>query len=282
MPSIAALWLATLIILAGYLLPDIRHILQNMHLLPLLGAIVFLAGMNLVTIETPAQVPDAAVVQSPAPSIQDAANTSREDQLMILGQLSRNIAHELSNVMQPALTYSQLLQGRFSEPDLQEALSGIINSQQQSARILQHFLQLSGVENFEKSELPLAHSIKHALESIRPLLPASLILQFGDLSRVRNNAIINPHQMAQLLALLMTTASRATQNRGMVAVHVRRGEGEMAELIVADNRSQPPVDDDALLPAYHIVQSWGGSLQMEYQPGKGATARISIPILSTG
>ncbi len=283
--SLLALCLAVAIIMAGFIFPDVQRILNILHLLPLLGAVVLLAGLNVIFANSPepdGDLPEASNEYIPPPEIENAPDANREDQWIILGQLAGNIVHEVNNAMQPAMTYAQLLrdQGKM-EGEQDDTINDLIASQQQSARILQHFYQLTHSGDLALRELLLTHTIKHALESIRPLLPATLILQFGDLSRVKGNARINENQLALLLALLMTNASYATGRSGMVAVHLRSTDGNTAELIVADNRTQTTDDTASLLSAQRIAQSWQGDIKVEFQHGKGRTTRVIIPLSHT-
>lgn len=278
--SLLALCLAVLIIMAGFVLPDIRQVLLALHLFPLLGAVVLLAGLNLIFPNIPLP-PDKTVqiIQKEATTPED---TSRQDHQRVMGAIAGNIAHELNNMMQPVTTYSQLLQEhhKLDEKIMQEALSGILSGQQQVNKMISQLLQFSRQDDFAPAPLPFAETLKHAIEAVRPLLPASLVLQFGDLSRVRGNAMINQNQMTQLLAILMINAAKATRKSGTVAIHTRRAEDGSAELIIADNRSYAPETDHEFEIAQHILRAWRGHMAADFQHGKGLAVRITIPVIA--
>lgn len=280
-PSLYALCFATMIILAGFILPDLRATLLAMQLLPLLAAIVLLAAANLWQMErrAPVEILTASESEIEKPIAEDTSI----DQQIILAEISPILTHELNNLMQPALSFSQILQNdpKFSDEKSQDTLNAIVESLRRSAKITSSISQISETGNFDITELPFSHTVKYALEAIRPLLPETLILQFGDLSRFRHQARMNSQQMMMILLLLMLSAARATQKSGMVAVHMRKpadGSNNMAELVVADNRSLP-LNPEKLTPIQHILESWDGRVSHHFEPGKGQSISLFIPLI---
>lgn len=280
-PSLYALWFASLIIAASFMLPELRQELLTLQLFPLLAAIVVLAAVNLWQLPIQSKIEPAEVVTIAVE--EEAIIDTTTDQKIMLAEIAPILAHELSNLMQPALSYSQLLQNdeKLSDPKSQDTLNAIVESLRRSAKITNSISQISDEGEIGLSEIPFSHTVKFALESIRPLLPETLILQFGDLSRFRHHAKMNAQQMMMVLLLLMLSAARATQKTGMVAVHMRKpadGSEKMAELVVADNRGAP-VNAEKLIPVQRILESWGGRISHQFDPGKGQSISLFIPLI---
>lgn len=237
---------------------------------------------------------------------------SQRDRMLSLGQLAGSVAHELNNLLQPAMTYAELLynQPQFSDPLTQESLGNILNSCRQATKIIRNVLTFSRQGEIQLRYMPLGDAIKRVIELIRPLIPSKLMLQIGDLSKINDFANNSENQMTQLLSQLLLNAAWATDRRGTVGIHLRRvpdpaalatrhslPPSSFADLAIADNgigmdkatlgralepffTTKPPGQGTGLglSTVDSIVKSWGGAVEIESEKGKGTVVHIYVPI----
>ena len=238
----------------------------------------------------------------------------RRHRLQALGQLAGGVAHEINNLLQPILSYAELVQGEIaaSHETAAKRLGKVIFSAEQARDIVRNVLRFSRTDTNVLSELPLAATISEAVEFVRDLLPSSVAVTVRGLDADLGTGRINAVEMTQIMTNLLNNAAQAMKGRGEIAieavvVHVAPYQaallgietGNYCAVTVADNG---PGMDEAVLArlfepffttkplgqgtglglsvVYGILQNWRGAISAVGTPGRGARFTLHIPLSS--
>jgi signal transduction histidine kinase len=218
------------------------------------------------------------------------------DRLATIGQLAAGVAHEINEPLGHILGFAQLIQ---KEKDLtdqaQSDLDRIVRICLHARQVIQRLMLFSRQVSPSRSHVDLGVIAEEAvglfstqcekvgIELQRELIPDLKI--FAD-----------PAQLNQVLVNLIVNAMHAMPNGGVLTLRTAR-EAEQALIMVADNGigmseevsvkafepffTTKDVDQGTglgLSVVHGIVQSHGGSVQVESQAGRGSRFTIRLPI----
>jgi signal transduction histidine kinase/DNA-binding response OmpR family regulator len=224
----------------------------------------------------------------------DAANRAKDEFLAMLG-------HELRNPLSPILTSLQLmrLKGQHSrEQDILERqvrhLTRLVDDLLDVSRITRGKIEL------QKQRIPLADIVARAIETANPLLELRQHRLVVDVPRSSLEVDADPDRMAQVVANLLTNASKysdvgseirifAQSQDGVVRLSVKdRGIGIAADMLdhVFDLFVQHPQTLErsrgglglGLTIVRNLVEQHGGTVVAKSAgPGKGSEFVIELP-----
>jgi PAS domain S-box-containing protein len=230
--------------------------------------------------------------------------------LETLGTLANGIAHDFNNILGAVLAQSDLALSELDSDSLPTGeLRAIRDAAMRGAEIVRELLVYAGSE----SPILVPLDISQVIEEMSGLLKVSVSKHARiemDLARDLPAVQANPAQISQLLMNLVTNASDAIGARpGMIRVITRRvaavsaASGSSAErgyvqLEVSDTGCgmKPETQAKVFEPFFStkstgrgvglaivdgIVRSLGGTIQLESEPGKGTTMRLSLPAAET-
>jgi PAS domain S-box-containing protein len=254
--------------------------------------------------------PDGAVtayvgVQHDTTEERRAAETERQRQkLEALGKLAGGVAHEINNLLQPALAFPELIQDALPDgaQEEREWLELIESHALQARGIVGDILAFSRTERGRVAALEATAEIAAALDFVAGLVPASVRV-------VRAGALAEGHpvgrfmgatsELRQILANLIGNAAHAMGLKGAVTVTLApTAVGNAIRLDVADSGAGMSAEVRArifepfyttkgvgegtglgLSIVYGIVQRWGGDIQVESAPGEGTRFQLTFPRL---
>ena len=234
-----------------------------------------------------------------------AAETERQRQkLEALGKLAGGVAHEINNLLQPALAFPELIVDALPAKATEEReWLGLIESHALQARgIVGDILAFARAERGSVEALEATEQVAAALDFVQGLVPASVRIQrAGALADGQPvGRFMGAHgELKQILANLIGNAAHAMQLKGAVTVTLApTAVGNALRLDVADTGAGMPAEVRArifepfyttkgvgegtglgLSIVYGIVQRWGGEIQVESAPGKGTRFTITLPRL---
>jgi signal transduction histidine kinase len=220
-----------------------------------------------------------------------------EAQLKSLGVMSASLAHEIRNPLGAIKGLTQLAQEELS-PDhaAQTQLSTVVNEAERLEKLVTDLLDFARAKEPQLSEFNLAEllsNIKIMLQSRLDEAKAALRLSIDPNPYFLQS---DPAGLRQVLLNVMMNAIDATPAHGVVVLTAMRGEDHTFTLIQIDDSGaglgqktpeelfQPFVTTKArgtglgLAISKQIVESLGGSLNLENRPPGGTRCSIMLPM----
>ncbi|MEI6560328.1 MAG: ATP-binding protein [Rhodospirillaceae bacterium] len=238
----------------------------------------------------------------------------RRHRLQALGQLAGGVAHEINNLLQPILSYTELVQTEIASGHAlaTKRLGKVIHSAEQARDIVRNVLRFSRTDTNILSDLPFAETISEAVEFVRDLLPATVVVTVRGLDHYLGEGRINAVEMTQIMTNLLSNAAQAMRGRGEITVEATTtritpyqaslldiGAGGYCVVTVSD--TGPGMDESVLARlfepffttkpvgqgtglglsvVYGILQNWRGAISATSAPGRGARFTLHIPLSS--
>jgi two-component system NtrC family sensor kinase len=232
----------------------------------------------------------------------------QSDRLSSLGQLAASVAHEINNPVAGVLNLSMLLQRIVDErgiphervQEVRGYLTQIVSETSRVGRIVTDLLTFSRRPSPQRSETDLNVILRRTLS----IIDHKLSLMGVELD-VRADAQLPPvkcdaSQIQQVIVNLVLNAAEATQAKatGRVRVATRHlAKQASVELEVSDNgegiprehlgkifdpffttRGEGKGTGLGLAVVYGIVNSHGGEVLVQSEPGEGSTFRVILPL----
>ena len=237
------------------------------------------------------------------------AHLSHSQRMEAVGQLASGVAHDFNNLLTIIKGYSSLLMDRSLADDDAHAAREIQQAAERAAALTHQLLAFSRKQTLQPRVLDL-NRIVHGLEMmLRRVLTENVelcIQTAPDLGAVK----ADPVQVEQVLINLVVNARDAMPKGGKLTIATAprevlsdRGEGESlmragtyATLSVSDTGVGMDSETRArifepffttkdvgkgtglgLATVYGIIKQSNGQIEVESEPGKGASFRVSLP-----
>jgi two-component system NtrC family sensor kinase len=232
----------------------------------------------------------------------------RSARLASVGELATGLAHEINNplaiISAEQTNISDLLPGLRGDDaastEIRESVERIGRQVRRCGSITAKMLQFGRSRDtaLEATDLKTSlHSIVSLLERQAGVRNIDLVLSCAeDVPRV----LLDPVELEQVIVNLINNSFAALANGGRIMVRTRRLD-DAAMIEVEDNGAgmPPEVRDRIFEPffttkavgqgtglglsvCYGLVQSWGGTIEVESEAGRGTTIRICLPPTPAG
>jgi signal transduction histidine kinase len=221
----------------------------------------------------------------------------RTEKFRALGQMSAGIAHDLKNILNPLLLYTDVIRDAAGNRDevleVADRIERILNRGLQTVERLRDFSRQSPEET-EAVPTDLNTMAQESIEISKPRLSGiELAVELGHPPKV----LIRPADCVSAVVNLILNSADALAGKGKIRVSSGTTEG-VAWIEVADNGPGIPAEikSKVLEPffttkgeagtglglsiVYAFTQRHGGRLQIESEPGQGVRSRMWFPAVS--
>jgi signal transduction histidine kinase len=233
------------------------------------------------------------------------AELEHAQRLALIGTLAAGAAHEVNNLLTPAIAYAQMARGRRDDPAIAwKAIEKAERGMQSASEILRAILDFS-IDEHAANRADVAESLQAALQCLgRDPAQDGVTLQ----SRIEPGCVvaIRPIALQQVFLNLILNAVKAMAGRaGTLTIAAKPTSNGVIRLTVADNGPgiaseiastlfdpfvsasyDEAATGDQIRPAgsglglticRRLIEAAGGSIEAGETPGGGATFTIELP-----
>lgn len=224
-------------------------------------------------------------------STQDAL--LRKERLAVLGHLAGGLAHQIRNPLAAMATASSILKKKLqhvADPDVQQALSVILDEVWEANRIITDLLDFARVKPPDRSSVSAIEIVEMALVRSKP--PTEIEIVLGVLEDI--TVSVDPRQARDAVANVMRNAFEAMPTGGTMRLSIGR-DVDMALIAVEDTGLgltpdilaclfEPLVTSKALglglglSTARMLIENQGGSVRASTPERGGARFEIRLPL----
>ncbi|WP_445505333.1 ATP-binding protein [Microvirga sp. G4-2] len=220
----------------------------------------------------------------------------QQQKMAALGQLAGGIAHEINNLLHPILNLSRRVREHlYGQDELYYQMGLVVDATMQAREIVANVLTSARPSLQASPTLPFREALVRSIESVHPLLPASVTLQVdlcgdkglsvpaGEVLQIVSNLISNAVHAVHGAGTITITTTMDKETRALILSIADDGEGMDAETrrkaLEPFFTTKAPSGGTGLgLPlVYGIVSGWGASIDIVSERGQGTTIAIRIP-----
>ncbi len=232
--------------------------------------------------------------------LRDKAEMS--SRLAAIGEMAAGIAHEINNPLTSVIGFSELLLDEELPPDIQEQIKIIADSSKRVKDIIRRMLTFAKQNKPSKSLLNIHELVDNTLEIRGYVLKTANIaieryydpdlpwisVDPGQMQQVFLNLIVNAEYSMKKANRAGTLTITTEKKDGYVRLSFKdTGEGmdqKTKTKIFHPFFTTKAVNEGTglgLSLSHSIIQEHGGSIEVESQPGQGATFTITLPVTQT-
>jgi len=240
-------------------------------------------------------------IQHDVTAARQAESTRRErEKLEALGRLAGGLSHELNNLLQPIVSYADLLGSRLRSSDTEtaEQLAAILECAQAAGNIARSVLNFSRRAAADAAAAPARERIGDAIRFARRLLPTTITLTIEEADDPDAHCAVDGTELIQVVGNLFKNAADAMGGNGEIRVRAVRCGNELVLTIADDGPGMAPeIAARAFEPffttkpagrgtglglsaVWGLVQGWGGRISLQTSPGNGARFVIELPLVA--
>jgi PAS domain S-box-containing protein len=229
-----------------------------------------------------------------------------------VGTLAGGVAHDFDNILMAMMGYAEMAKRSIpGDSEAQQDLDEIVQAGHRATDLVKQILTFSRQNEQEKSPIAVHRVFMEALRLIRASIPTTIEIR-QDIDAASGAVMADPTQMHQILMNLCTNAYQAMEgNHGVLEVilkrvtleddanelsHIDLSPGAYVKLTVSDTGHgiAPELTERIFDPYFTtkevgkgtglglsvvlgIVQSHGGAITVNSEPGSGATFDVYLP-----
>ncbi|MFH2092090.1 MAG: ATP-binding protein [Pseudomonadota bacterium] len=265
-------------------------------------------GKILATLSSGEDTTDATRMAQEHEQLQDQLAQARK--MEAIGTLAGGIAHDFNNILYPVIGYTEMAMGDLSKDHpLQEYLNNVLKGALRARELVRQILTFSRKKKLDTGVLRIQPIIKEALKLLRSSIPKNIAIE----SRIDDQAkpiMGDPTQIYEIIMNLCTNAYHAMETTGgclTVTLHEEKvlpydqvrpdvPAGDYCVICVKDtgqgiskdimNQIFEPYFTTkqvgkgsglGLAVIHGIVNSYGGTIHVESQIGRGTTFEVFLP-----
>jgi two-component system NtrC family sensor kinase len=230
------------------------------------------------------------------------------DRLASLGRLAASVAHEINNPLSGVLNFGMLMQRLLKADgvppdrldDFRKYLGQIVSETSRAGRIVTDLLAFSRRSRAESVPTDLRDVVNQTISIVEHKLQTAGVEIEIDLDDALPPVPCDASRIRQVLANLVLNAADSMPAGGAITVRTRRA-ADIAELVVTDEgqgipeENLPRIFDPffttkeegkgvglGLAVVYGIVETHGGTIDVESRSGRGTKFTVRLPLDATG
>ncbi len=233
-------------------------------------------------------------------NLAEQENAQRE-KFAAMGQMMAGAAHELNNPLTAILGVSDLLRERAADDTTKRQIDLVLQQARRAAGIVQNLLAFSRPATQGRARLRVDEVLRDVLRAQNALLSAKNIsVKFsptGDIPPVEGDRRL----LSQIFSNLVTNSEQAisaARDRGAIEVGVRELGGRVCVTIADDGPGIPPENLSKIFDPFFttkrpgggsglglticmaVVKDHGGTIEVNSEPGAGASFQVFLPCIS--
>ncbi len=239
------------------------------------------------------------------------AQLLRTERLQIIGRLASGVAHDLNNIFSPFLSGLPILRAEIRTEEARELLNLMERSIRRGADIVRQLLLFGRGGDTKRLPVNLAQPLDDLAKIIRETFPKNLLLSvaypadlwqvLGDATQIYQiflNVAVNARDAMPRGGTLTMTAENVRLDEALLPLATKAEPGPYVVLTVRDNGMgmRPEVLERVFEPffttketgqgnglglsvALGVVETHGGFIQVQSNPGAGTEFKIHLPAL---
>lgn len=234
--------------------------------------------------------------------------------LEIAGRMAGGFAHDLNNLLQPIVGYSQLLLEQApAQSHLHRQLQMVATAADRAADLVSQFVLFSGQSRIALRRLSVTDTMEQCLRLVRATQPERITIR-QSIAPGLPDVMGDETQLQRVLTNLATNARHAMPGTGVLGLHAEtvtlddalslsgvQLSGRYVRLTVSDTGTgiEPDVLERMWEPFFttrkpgegtglglavvsEIVKQHNGGIQVQSTPGQGTTFQIYLPAVDAG
>ncbi len=220
----------------------------------------------------------------------------RSQRLASIGRLAAGVAHEIRNPLSSIKGFATYFKERYREvPEDQKTAEVMIQEVERLNRVIGQLLEFARPMSIEEKPTSIQALIQHSVKLIEGDVNKKGISIDTDISPEIDKMMIDPDRFKQVLLNLYLNSIEAMGEEGRLSVGLRRDEDERdIQIVISDTgagirgEDLPHIFDPyftskssgtglGLAIVLKIIESHGGKIGVESQPGEGTTVTITLP-----
>ncbi|MBT3175430.1 MAG: response regulator [Desulfobacula sp.] len=239
------------------------------------------------------------------------ARLHQAQKIKALGTLSGGIAHDFNNILSSVIGFGELaMEDAQPETLLYDNLNEILIAGRRAKDLVKQIMTFSRHDEQEKIQAPLNPMVKESIRMLRSTIPTAIEIR-ERISQTMLSIHANPSQIHQVLINLVTNASHAVDENGVIEISLEPITlddsiqeqntdllpGRYAQIIVSDNgcgiapehlgqifdpyfttKDQDKGTGLGLAVAHGIVKIHKGQITAYSEMDKGTTFNVYLPL----
>lgn len=217
----------------------------------------------------------------------------QSEKMGAIGLLAGNIAHELNNPLTGLRSLAQVLMVDARQESLKSDLNEIEKATARSQQIIRNLLDFS----FGGPQAKRLTTIDEIVSKTMPMLKAVMRIHRQEFDFNAGHALINvePHLIQQVVFNLVNNACQAMKDPGVLSVTTSAENGQVVFEVGDTGPGIPEALKEKIFEPFFttkkeglgtglglsltrkIVESYGGRIQLESEPGQGARFKVTFP-----